>query len=204
MTTSKYSRSEEKGESRSSRGVLLPAAGSSRRPQSGTILMLTQYRLKELLHYDSDTGIFTRKVGRGGMKVGSVAGTLHWTGYIRIAVDGRIYGAHRLAWLYIHGEFPPADTDHINLMRADNRIANLRQATQSENQQNMRISPKNTSGFRGVYWCKSRGRWCAAARMNYKTHRLGYFPTAEAAAEAYQAFARQHHGEFYLPQEVAK
>ena len=199
MTTSKYSRSEEKGESRSSRGVLLPAAGSSRRPQSGTILMLTQYRLKELLHYDSDTGIFIWLAPTNrSMSVGTVAGTVRQDGYVRISVDGRRHFAHRLAWLYVHGEFPSHCIDHIDRVRANNRISNIRLATRAENQKNRNIQTNNTSGYKGVCWHKKAGKWIVFATLNGKQKYIGLFDAAEMASEAYQAFASQNHGEFYL------
>lgn len=166
--------------------------------------MLTQKRLKELLHYDSDTGMFTWRADRGSAKAGDVAGSVDSHGYIRINIDGRRYLAHRIAWLYTHGSFPPNDLDHVNHSVADNSIKNLRLATRSENQQNSGISSNNTSGFKGVHWDESNGKWRARARIGYKNHHLGYFPTAEQASGAYQAFARQNHGAFYLPPEVTR
>ena len=165
--------------------------------------MLTQERLKEQLHYDEATGIFTWRLARQGVRSGSVAGTVRPNGYIAIKIDRRLYLAHRLAWFYVYGEFPPADIDHINCMKSDNRIVNLRLATSSENQMNVQIQSNNTSGFKGVTWHKKRGKWQAQSKLNGKYRFLGYFPSAEAASEAYQAFAKRHHGEFYLSTEAA-
>ena len=165
--------------------------------------MLTQERLQGLLHYDETTGIFTWRVAISRrVRIGSVAGTVREDGYIRIVIDGRKHRAHRLAWLYIHGTFPTADLDHIDHCRASNRIGNLRLATRSENNKNMRLSTKNTSGYKGVSWIKRAGKWQAGACLNGKHYWLGYFPTAEQASGAYQAFARQNHREFYLSPEV--
>ena len=162
--------------------------------------MLTQERLKELLHYDETTGFFTRRVDVGTRgKAGGVAGCVRNDGYIHLKVDGRLCLAHRLVWLYVHGEFPPADIDHANRIRADNRISNLRLATRAENNTNSKTHSTNTSGFRGVSWNKGEGKWRAYAGLNRKQHHLGYYPTAEAAHEAYDAFARQNYGKFYLP-----
>ena len=84
---------------------------------------LTAERLREVLDYDPDTGVFTRKVRTASsVKVGDVAGSLNGKGYIRIRVDGRLYFAHRLAWLYVHGEWPVDQVDHINGIKNDNRI----------------------------------------------------------------------------------
>ena len=166
--------------------------------------MLTQKRLKELLHYDESTGVFTWRVAKSHrMRVGSVAGSVALPkGYIRIKIDCRNYLAHRLALFYVHGVFPASETDHINRIKTDNRIANLRPCTQSENNKNTHVNAKNTSGFKGV--SRYRGKWTARGAINGTRHYLGYFPTAEAASEAYEAFARQNHGAFYLPQKVAR
>ena len=167
--------------------------------------MLTQERLKELLHYDESTGIFTWRVAPNGrVRVGDVAGTERKDGHIVIAVDGRRKKAHRLAWLYVHGCLPPSDIDHADRHRPNNRISNLRLATRSQIKMNMGLSAINTSGFKGVSWDKAERKWRSSARINGRLRFLGHFSTPEAASEAYQAFARQHHGEFYLPQEVAK
>lgn len=164
--------------------------------------MLTQERLKELLHYDETTGLFTWLVARQGVRSCAVAGHLSQNGYIVIRIDGRIHKAHRLAWLYFYGNFPPAEIDHIDRRRANNSITNLRPATSSENKMNAHMQSNNSSGFKGVSWDKRDRKWRAYAGLNGKQKSLGYFATAEAAAESYQAFARQHHGEFYLHPEV--
>lgn len=160
--------------------------------------MLTQERLKQLLSYDEATGVFTWRVTRTGSATsGSVAGRGSDRGYIQIMVDGRRIYAHRLAWLYVHGNFPPEEIDHINRQKDDNRIANLRPATVAQNQKNRSVNSNNASGRKGIYWYKRDNKWMAQARLNGKRHYLGVFHTAEAAADAYDAFARKHHGEFY-------
>ena len=90
--------------------------------------MLTQARLKELFTYDPLIGTFVRRERRGSARAGEIAGTDNGCGYLQIAVDRRVYVAHRMAWLYVHGIWPPAQIDHINMIRDDNRIANLRKA----------------------------------------------------------------------------
>jgi hypothetical protein len=101
---------------------------------------LTQERLKELLHYDPETGIFTNLTQRGGhAKKGAVAGTKNSIGYVCIRIDYDQYRAHRLAWLYVYGEFPEKFIDHMNEIRDDNRIINLRLATHQENLHNIFI-----------------------------------------------------------------
>lgn len=91
--------------------------------------MLTQARLKELFHYDKETGAFTHIKARRGVRVGKILGCLANNGYLVIRADGKLYLAHRLAWMYVHGAFPPDQLDHINRMRTDNRLCNLRLAT---------------------------------------------------------------------------
>ena len=159
---------------------------------------LTQARLKELLHYKAETGVFTRAKGiQGGGKIGSIAGYPHHTGYIYIGVALKIHLAHRLAWLYIYGEFPKNGIDHINGIKTDNRIINLRACNQSENLMNTGAWPANKSGYKGVSWNGKDKRWRAQARLNRKFYYLGQFMDKEAAAECYQKFCKDNHGIFY-------
>jgi hypothetical protein len=152
---------------------------------------LTAERLRELVHYDPETGIFTRKVDRGGHKAGEVMGALSHRGYMKIGVDMRRYYAHRLAWLYIHGEMPKV-VDHINGNQMDNRIANLRNVDQAANVQNItRKSRNNKSGFLGV--SPKRKKWAAQISVNNKTVRLGVYDEKEAAYAAYVDAKRRLH-----------
>jgi hypothetical protein len=151
-------------------------------------------RLRELVHYDPTTGVFTRKVLCGGRVEGSIAGTLHCDGYLKFSVDNRLYLAHRLAWLFVYGEWPPNQIDHINGNRADNRIVNLRLATPAENSRNRRRHQNNISGFKGVI--RQRAKWHAQIMVNGRWHRLGGFSTPEEAHAAYCEAAPKFHGEF--------
>lgn len=154
-------------------------------------MALTAERLRELVHYDPDTGIFIRKIDRGGHKAGEVMGTPSHRGYLKICVDKIHYYAHRLAWLYVYGETPKV-IDHINGNTGDNRIANLRNVSQAENLQNItRPSRNNTSGYLGV--SRKRKRWAAAVSVNNKPVRIGYFETKEAAYAAYVEAKRRLH-----------
>jgi hypothetical protein len=162
---------------------------------TGGIKMLTQERLKELLHYDPDTGIFINLTQRRGRaKKGAVAGTKNPKGYIIIMIDGKFYYAHRLAWFYFYGEFPEGFLDHKNQNPSNNRICNLRLATTQENAQNI-SNPRinNKSGFRGVSWYKSTNKWLAHITINRKVKHLGYFDTPEEAHEAYLNAKREIH-----------
>lgn len=158
-------------------------------------LVLTQERLKELLDYDPATGFFTHLTsGRGrGRKAGARAGCLE-LGYTMVGVCGRKYQAHRLAWFFVHGAWPRDQLDHINMQRSDNRIANLREATNAQNGANCPARRRNKCGKKGV--SKMKGRWRAQIFKNKRQVHLGLFATAEEAHAAYVAAARIHHGEF--------
>ena len=117
-------------------------------------MTLTQERLKELLHYDPETGVFRWKVDRPkGVKIGNKAGTLDQDGYRKISLDGKRFYAHRLVWLYVHGEFPFDQIDHKNRVPDDNRLVNLRQATSGENRAN---SKTTHLGMKGAYFHKRK------------------------------------------------
>lgn len=160
--------------------------------------MVTQERLKELFVYDKNTGLFHRKSGRGGKPKGSIAGTDKGNGYIQINVDKRLYLAHRLAWLYMYGEFPKEQLDHVNHERNDNRIANLREVTHQENGCNQKLRCTNTSGVMGVSWDKVRNKWAVAIKAKSKLIHLGRYKTKSRAisvremAEILYGFHKNH------------
>ena len=161
-----------------------------------TIRELTAERLRELLSYDADTGIFRRKTSRGGQKAGTGVSYLNKVnGYVYAGLDGKRRLAHRLAWLYVYGEWPLHDIDHVNGLRSDNRLCNLREATRSENLQNIRLtSRKNSScGLLGATWDKNKGKWTAQISNQGKRKFLGRFETPEDAHRAYlKAKVRLH------------
>lgn len=153
---------------------------------------LTQEHLKEVLEYDPETGIFRWKVSHSRVRAGAIAGTLNPRGYIQIMVDGRCYQAHRLGWFYVHGNMPPNEIDHINHIRDDNRLCNLRLATHTENQRNLSIQRNNSSGFAGVSWNKSSKKWKAQIQINGKQQHIGYFDKIEDAAMARKAASERY------------
>lgn len=157
---------------------------------------LAQARLRELLHYDPSTGVFTRLVAHRGVAVGTVAGSLKPSGYVLLDVECHRYRAHRLAWFYMTGEWPQTDVDHKNTVRNDNRWENLRLADNQQNQANSRISRDNTSGFKGVVWSRQRGKWQAKINPNRRQVHLGFYDRIEDAAAAYEAGAKKYFGEF--------
>ena len=162
--------------------------------------LLTVHRLREVLRYDPLTGVFTQAAPRQGAPFvpGKIVhGVRLKGGYRSMRIDSKSYLAHRLAWLYVHGEWPPHTIDHINLIKDDNRIANLRVATNSEQHRNMPLTRANTSGFKGVTWREKRKKWEANISLPGRRQKfLGYFDTAEEAHAAYTAAAKEHFGKF--------
>ena len=149
--------------------------------------MILQSRLKEILSYNAETGDFTwikKPYPQARCAVGSTAGSIHKHGYIVIGIDGKQYQASRLAWVYVNGDVLCLFIDHINGNRKDNRISNIRVATQQQNNHNTR-NPRsdNSTGYLGV--SISRGKFVAQIGMNGHNKFLGYF---ESAADAHGAY----------------
>ncbi len=150
--------------------------------------MLTQRRLKEILHYNPNTGHFTYlKAQSNRVKAGSNAGSkTKPTGsnitYLRIGVDGKSYRSHRLAWLYVNGDFPSGPIDHIDGNGENNRISNLRASNKMQNARNCHIYSHNKSGYNGVFWSGQSKRWVARIKINGNTKQLGSFDSPEEAA----------------------
>lgn len=155
---------------------------------------LTAERLRELFSYDPETGNFTRLVTSGlRSKKGTIAGCIDLTGYVRYSIDYGRYHGHRLVWLYVHGSWPKDQIDHINGIRHDNRLCNLRECTSAQNAQNMPVRSDNTSGFVGAHYFSANNNWQAGIRVNGKKYHIGVFKTAEEAHAAYvEAKARLH------------
>jgi len=157
--------------------------------------MLTHEYLKSVLHYDPESGVFTRLISNNGfIKINSIAGTIHPKGYVIIGINKKYYKAHRLAWFYMHGVWPENQIDHINHNKSDNSIINLRLATNAENTQN-KIKPRsdNKCGLLGVSYYKNYGNYVAQIQVNNKKRLLGYFTTPEEAHEAYLKAKRELH-----------
>ena len=150
-------------------------------------------RLKELLNYDPDTGVFTWRVSKRGRAAnGGPAGFTDKRGYRIITIDCATMKAHRLAWLYVHGVLPNTDIDHINGIRDDNRITNLRLATRSENNQNQRVARSdNKTGYLGV--SKSGNKFKALIQVSKKLIYLGTFADPVSAHSAYVDAKRKSH-----------
>lgn len=149
--------------------------------------ILTQSKLKELLYYSPQFGIFVWRKSRGRAKEGNIAGTANNRGYISIVVSGERHQAHRLAFFYMNGEFPPEQTDHIDGNPKNNAWSNLRHATSSQNNRNRKINSNNTSGYFGVSWHKHYGKWTASITGTDGVKYLGYFSDISDAIKAREA-----------------
>lgn len=156
-------------------------------------------RLRELLRYDADTGELRWRVSRARTaKAGQVAGSMNRNGYRQLRVDGAFYRAHRLIWKLVTGTDPAEFIDHVNGDKADNRWANLREATFGKNKWNSTIPKNNKSGFKGVFWQATHQRWRASLDLGNKKHRhLGYFSSPEDAAAVWERAAQEQRGEFF-------
>jgi hypothetical protein len=160
--------------------------------------MITQKYLKECLRYNPATGVFTWKrrplshfSKKQGQRVFNSKFALKDTGestcmngYRRIRIDDILYRAHRLCWLYVFGNLPEHQIDHVNGVRHDNRIHNLRAVTNRENCLNAALRSDNKSGAHGVDWFKSRGKWRSRIKDNGKEIHLGYFDDISKAIAA--------------------
>lgn len=158
--------------------------------------MVTQEELKRLFSYDPETGLFTRLIGRQGVAAGTIAGTRMLNGYTAISIKPKKYYAHRLAWLYMTGEWPEDLLDHINGDPADNRFQNLRPALKCQNSFNSKRNTRNKSGVKGVCWHKAMKKWHVQLRFNGKQQNLGFFDNLDVAAEFVRKAREQYHGEF--------
>lgn len=156
--------------------------------------MLTAEQVRHVLDYNPDTGVFHWTDNASYQARCREIGTKN-NGYVVIRVNNKRYKAHRLAWLYVHGKWPDNDIDHINGVRDDNRISNLRDVSRSVNSQNERKArPNNKScGLLGATWHKRTKRWRAQICIQGKKKHLGYYKTPEQAHAAYLEAKRQQH-----------
>lgn len=149
---------------------------------------LTQALVQSLYRYDPETGILTNRRGR-------TINARNRHGYVMVKIGGRrgrLYAAHRLIWLYVHGRWPQPMIDHINQVKHDNRLENLREATAYQNVGNRRGWGKH--GLKGAVWNKDA--WEAQIKKGGRNYYLGRFKTVEAARAAYLVKAREFFGEF--------
>jgi hypothetical protein len=153
-------------------------------------------RLCELLDYSPETGELRWRVNRGKCKAGRLIACLNGSGYIIVRIDDKLLRAHRVAWAMTHGEWPSLEIDHINGVRNDNRIVNLRLASRFQNMQNTGKPTTNKSGFKGVSWHARANKWQAYIRANGKSYSLGLFVDPEEAHNAYKTAGEKLHDQF--------
>lgn len=155
--------------------------------------LLSFAKARDLLDYCHETGVIQWRASIGTARAGNVAGCIGRDGYREIKISGITYRAHRLAWLHFYGEWPKQCIDHINGIRTDNRIVNLRDVPKSTNSQNLRkVRPNNKStGLLGAY--PQNRRWIAKIRVAGRQIHIGTFDTPEAAHAAYVEEKRRSH-----------
>ena len=161
--------------------------------------MITADELRSIAHYNPATGEFTCLADMGRRKVGDradVKSGARKRRYYHLYIDGERYFSHRMAWLWVHGEYPSAYIDHINGDTLDNRLSNLREATHQQNLFNRGANKNNTTGYKGVRKTRSGQKYWAEIKIDRKSKYLGVFDSAELAHQAYCAAAAHLHGEF--------
>lgn len=158
--------------------------------------MITQAELQAVLDYDPLTGLFhwKQRVAQS-IQIGDVAGSLADSGYMAIRIQDKLYYAHRLAWMFVHGEWVEL-LDHDDMDKSNNRISNLRPTSSAGNNQNCGVRRSNKSGYKGVSWHDRRGVWHANIMSNRKQTFLGSFSSPIQAAKAYDDAAIAQHGAF--------
>jgi len=155
--------------------------------------MIDHQYLKQILHYNPNTGLWTwLQAISNKVVIGNVAGTKTPWGYIRITVHQEKYMAHRLAWFYMTGEWPPEEIDHKDLVRDNNKWDNLRLATSSQNKANRKEQRNNTSGHKGIDWDTRRSKW----RTRVADKHIGYYDSFDMAVEKYRETAKDQFEEY--------
>ena len=156
--------------------------------------LLTADSLRAMLDYSPSTGLFTWKKNRGSALAGSNAGNINSNGYLTVGLIGGKFRLHRLVWLHYYGHWPVGTVDHLNGLRTDNRLCNLRDVPQCINMQNRRSPSKsNVCGVLGVYWSDRRNGFMASIKLQGKQKRRGPYKTKERAYSAYIDMKRVHH-----------
>lgn len=156
---------------------------------------LDHEKLLRLFHYEPESGVFTRRVDappRGF--AGNVVGMPDLNGYLRASVHGKFYYLHRLALFYVNGVMPTLGIDHINGIKWDNRLVNLREVDHAVNMQNLRkVNPRNKLGVMGVYYCKAKRKYCSTLTTKGEKLNLGCFDDLKTAERVYLEAKRKYH-----------
>lgn len=146
---------------------------------------LTKDAVLTVFEYHAESGVFMRRKSHGACLAGVPAGAINKKGYRQISVNNKLYYAHRLVWLVETGEFPIGVLDHINRIKDDNRIANLREVSHKQNMENTGTYAHNTSGYKGVFWDLQAKKWQARVNHNGKQIFAGRFDNVYDAHQAY-------------------
>ncbi|MEX8576114.1 HNH endonuclease, partial [Salmonella enterica] len=159
-------------------------------------LLMSVGDIRDLIDYNPENGVLTAKVNFSGRQAGSVIGSQTWQGYYAFSLFGKKCFAHRLAWLLHYGEWPSQPIDHINGIKTDNSIRNLRLCSLSQNQFNKPTQKNNTTGVKGVYWNKRDKRYVASVQFNGKKYSAGHHKDIDSAKEAVMKLREKLAGEF--------
>lgn len=158
-------------------------------PETGNLL----WRERPREHFNSEAGWLCSKF----RDAGKVAGNKAKHGYITVRVNYKLYYAHRIIWEMHNGPIPKGmQVDHIDMDRANNRLLNMRLANNAQNNSNRGLQSNNTSGYKGVSWDKSKGKWAAQIKVGAKNHHIGRFDSIEEAASARRKATEHYHGQF--------
>lgn len=155
--------------------------------------MLTQERVKHLFAYDEAKGLLIRSLTTGRALAGTWSLATDRDGYHIVGIDNKLYRTHRVIWLYVHGSFPNGYLDHINRIKTDNRIENLREVSKAQSRENIDIAHNNQCGLKGVWLHKQTKKWCASIGHKSKNIHLGSFISIEDAYKAYKKAAAIYH-----------
>lgn len=163
---------------------------------------ITYEYIREYMTYDPSTGEcrLKRSVKHSRKKIGDLVGSVQKNGYLVASISNIRVLLHRLIWLYMTGKFPVEYIDHINGNKGDNRFSNLREATAQQNNFNSSLSTRNTTGYKGVSYCKQMKKYKAGYKLNKKIYHIGYFDTPEQASAAYINAVAPIHGEYFKEQ----
>jgi hypothetical protein len=176
-------------------GILNDNRWTNLRSMRASLPAVTAERVREVFAYNPEVGLLVRRLSSKRNRRGKAVGE-HATRYIMVDIDKQRYLAHRLIWFYVYGEWPNGYLDHVNGNPADNRLCNLRLATNSQNQANRGAPKNNTSGFKGVSWHAQAKKWRASIEVRGEKIELGEFHDFEMACNVYAKAASEHFGEF--------